>query len=331
MENLVRAICQKEGLDSRDIRVMSGGQVNQVFRVGGEIIIRIGAREDAFQRLKYETDLLQSLAGIIPVPKVYAFGQQEGFVYQIQQFIPGQKLYLVWKGLQPAVQENIAAELAAYLNVIHSRAGSYFGSGRPDTQRYATWADFLTDKFAHTLDQYQALGIRMAPGFVELAVNYFDQHKHVLQEGLPTLVHGDLSLVNILVDQGSISAILDFEYSMQAPFDYELWVLEAFCLYPNDWAEEDLEVFCTADFAGLFPLLQKHYPAVFQTPYLRERMNLYHLDATLGSHLSWLKANLDTIPPDRMASKEFYMSRITNFIFKHGARMFYAPNAPAGS
>jgi Ser/Thr protein kinase RdoA (MazF antagonist) len=162
----------------------------------------------------------------------------------------------------------------------------------------------------------------MAPGYLEMAQVYFDEHLPLLEAGTPTLVHGDLTLMNILVERGKITAILDFEYAMQAPSDYELWPLEAFCLYPNDWAEEDHEVCCTADYAGLFPLLQKHAPELFETPHLRERMNCYQLEATLGSYLAWRKDHLDSIPPERLAAKEFYMARITNFIFRHGVRMF---------
>jgi hypothetical protein len=98
--------------------------------------------------------------------------------------------------------------------------------------------------------------------------------------------------------------------------------MESFCLYPNDYAEDENEVFCTADFASFIPLLRKHYPALFETPHLRERVNIYHLEAALSNYLAWRKDNLSTIPPDRMAAKEFYMARTTNFIFRHGARMF---------
>jgi aminoglycoside phosphotransferase (APT) family kinase protein len=322
MENIVRAICQMEGLPCRSIQVLSGGQVNRVFLIDTTYVVRIGSREDAFERLKHETELIQSLEGKIPVPRIYAFGQQDGLVYQIQQFIPGQKLYSIWRNLQPDVQENMVAELATHLKVVHSINYPHFGYASQDTKRYDVWSDFLSDKFKHTLEEIKALNLRMVPGFLEMAVDYFDKHKHVLQDGVPTLVHGDLSLVNILADNGRVSAILDFEYSMQAPLDYELWVMEAFCLYPNDWAEEDKEDFCTADFASFIPLLRKHYPALFEVRYLRERMNLYHLDAALSSHLAWRKDNLSTIPSDRMAAKEFYMARITNFIFRHGTRMF---------
>lgn len=322
MENLVRAICQKEGLNAGEIRLLSGGQVNQVFLVDQMYVIRIGGRQDAEKRLRLETQLLQHLEGKITVSKVCAFGLLDGYVYQIQQFIPGKMLYLVWAGLQPDEQEAIVAGLAANLKVIHSLGAPYFGDPRQEAQQFSTWADFLTDKFRRTLEEINALNIRMAPGFIELAVEYFEKHRHTLQGGLPTVVHSDLTLVNMLVNNGQLAALLDFEYAMQAPADYELWVMEAFCLYPNDWAEEGNEVFCSADFARFIPLLQKHYPDLFAVEHLRERVNLYHLDAALGSYLAWRKDNLSKIPSERMAAKEFYMAKITNFIFNHGARMF---------
>ncbi len=93
MADIVQAICRKEGLAGRQLQVLNGGQVNQVYQVDGDYVLRIGARADAADRLKRETILLRSLAGRIPVPRVHAFGEQDGQVYQIQQFLPGQKLY----------------------------------------------------------------------------------------------------------------------------------------------------------------------------------------------------------------------------------------------
>ncbi len=322
MENLIGTICQREGLKPRKIQPLNGGQVNQVYRINQEYVLRIGAREDAFQRLKGETELIQSLPDEIPVPEIYAFGEQDDMVYQIQQFIPGQKLYAVWKDLPPVAQENIVAELATYLKILHSRIAPHFGYIYEDTQPYDSWTDYLADKLKRTLEEIDAYHLQMVPGFVELAAGYFGEHKHVLQDAVPALVHGDLSFTNILVNNGRISALLDFEYAMQAPKDYELRVMEDFCLYPNDYTEEDNEVFCTGDFASFLPLLRKHDPELFEAPHLRERMDLYHLEATLSSHVSWRKANLSTIPADKMAAKEFYMARITNFIFRHGTRLF---------
>lgn len=322
MDANLTKICQKEGIEGRTARALSGGQVNSVFLVDDQYVVRIGARQDAYQRLSRETEVLKSLAGVIPVPRVYAFGQMDGLTYQVQQYLPGQKLIDIWRSLRPRAQEKIIAELAEYLKILHHKNLTYFGHGHADTPKYESWSSFLADQFKQTCEEIHALKIRMAPGFPELAADYFDAHRDALQDGAPVQVHGDLTPVNVLVNQGKISAILDFEYGMQAPKDYELWAMEAFCLYPNDYAEEGGEVFCAADLASIFQYLKKYYAEIFETPHLRERVNLYQIEATLSSYLSWRKDNFKVKPPEQMAAKDFYMARITNFIFERGVRMF---------
>jgi len=322
VETFVRKICQQEGINVQQIQVLGGGQVNAVFQIDNNYVVRIGARENAWQRLQRETELLQSLADEIPVPRIYAFGQQDGFVYQIQHYVPGQNLFAIWTELEPQVQANLVAELVAYLKILHKRVGPYFGYAHADTPQYATWADFLEANFQRTLAEIADLQIRMVPGFLELAITYFADHKHVLPAATPVQIHGDLTLVNMLADHGKLAALLDFEYALYAPSDYELWTIEAFCLYPNDWAPADNEVFCATDFANFIQLLRKHYPELFATPHLRERVNLYHLEGNLRSYLAWRKANLSTIPADKMAAKEFYMAHITNFSSTKGIKLF---------
>ncbi len=294
--------------------------MNQVVRVDHDYVLRIARRADGFARFQRETSLLRSLAGLIPVPKLYAFGEYEGNVYQIQQFLPGQKLYIAWRDLSAHDQEQVMVDLCAALTVLHSIHGAQFG--QPEDAPAASWFDFLHQKFQRTLADIRAYGFRIAPGFVEMAREYFEAHSSALQAGAPVLLHGDLTLVNLLVHEGRLSAILDLEYTLYAPPDYELWTLEAFCLYPNDWAEEDNEIFCAADYATLFPLLRKHAPALFETPHLRERMNLYQIEAALSSHIAWRKDTLSKYPPEERTAKEFYMARISNFAFRHGVRLF---------
>lgn len=321
MQSVVRSICNQEKIAVETLRPLSGGQINQVFLVNDQYVIRIGARQDAYLRLQRETSLLQRLAGSLPVPHVYAFGEHDGQVYQIQQYVSGAKLYQVWGQLAPAQQDQIVSELAGYRKTLASLRFPDFGLYY-EAMHHVNWADFITTKFQKTLAEIAALNLRMAPGFLDLAAEYFAMHQTSLAGGAPCLVHGDLWLGNILVEQGHITALLDFEFALQAPQDYELLKIEDFSLYPNDYAEEGDENFCAADFAGFCQLLRKHDAALFETPRLRERLNLYHLEAALSDHLEWRKANLTTIPPEMMAAKTFYMARITNFIFDHGAHLF---------
>jgi aminoglycoside phosphotransferase (APT) family kinase protein len=315
---------RKYGLACGAIEVLGGGQINAIFRVDGVYVVRIGAGNDAAGRLEREAILLQNLDGRIPVPKLIASGEESGFYYQLQGFVPGKKLYQVWREYNSETQDSLAAELAAALRTLHSAGFPSFGETRPESKAYAAWGSYLTEKFYATLQEICDLRIRMFPGFIEMAVEYFEENRSVLEGGTPCLVHSDMNLGNLLVDQGKIAALLDFEFALHAPADYELQVIEAFCLYPNDWAEEGNEIFCTADFANLIPLLRRHYPELFAIRNLRRRLDLYHIYSALNSYLAWRKANLSTIPPERMAAKNFYLGRITNILWDHGARLFWA-------
>ncbi len=127
VDDLVKAICHKEGLHFQEVKPLSGGQINSVFQIDDRFVIRIGARDGAFERLKCETEIIHSISNEAPVPRIVAFGLQDGSVYQIQQFVHGQKLHHVWNSLPPAAQDKVAAELASYLRIFHRKRFSDFG------------------------------------------------------------------------------------------------------------------------------------------------------------------------------------------------------------
>jgi aminoglycoside phosphotransferase (APT) family kinase protein len=279
--------------------------------------VRIGTRERAYERLKRETALIQSLAHDIPVPHIHTLGQYEDYVYQIQAFIEGKTLHQAWRTLSPAYKDNIAYELASYLKVLHTISFQELGV-YGTYQGYDSWLKYCEDRLCSALEEIQTLNVQIPPSTLQTIANYFERQKHVLQTANPVLVHRDLWLGNILVKDGRISAILDFEFAVQAPRDYELLLMEQFCLYPNDFAEDDDEIYTTADFADFFRLLNKHYPELFAIPDLRKRLDLYHIVYSLRAYLSWRKAqtvDIDNVLPVQPLMKVF------NFLSEHGTRM----------
>jgi fructosamine-3-kinase len=322
VEESIKVIFEKSGLEVRTVQPLSGGQVNRVYLVNDAYVLRIGSREDAFQRLKNETELLQHLAGRLPVPKIIAFGELDGMAYQIQHFIQGQKLHAAWKSLPAGEKDNIVVEISSALKTLHKVNVTKYAASRIDSQPPGSWKEFFTAKFMRTLDEIKTLRIPVPPDLMEMAKDYFTEYGHALEGGAIGLVHGDLWLGNILIDRGKIAAILDFEYALQAPLDYELLKIEDFCLYPNDYAEEDDEIYSAADFADFCVLLRGHYPESFTVPLLRERLNLYHLESTFSDYLAWRKDNRATIPFEQPNAMNFVKARITNFVFGNGVRMF---------
>ena len=319
MENLVEAICRRENIRIESFHPLKGGQVNQVFLVNNAYIIRIGTGEAAFERLRQETSLLQSLEGRICVPKVYAFGQYGENSYQIQGFVRGEKLHWVWKELTPEQKDQIIADLSSGLKLLHQRTST--GYGRVGGKKiYPNWMGYCDDYLESTLDELRAYQVKLDPAVVELILERFERDKEWLREGTACLIHRDLWLGNILVEGGRITAILDFEFSMYAPVDYELLLVEEFCLYPNDFAEDGKEVFSAADFSEYLGLLKKHYPGMFAFQNLRKRLDLYHLIYALSSYLEWRK----TQPKDFVETYPLHATaKALNFLFEQGTRMYF--------
>ena len=317
METLVRAICKRENLRAEKIGLLRGGQVNHVFLVDNRYVVRIGAREGAFGRLRSETELLQRLAGDIPVPKICTLGQYENHAYQVQEFVNGEQLHHIWLCLSPEQKDKIVYELAVYLKALHERTFQRFGYCG-DSEHYDSWLEFYEDRLYSTLEEVQALDIHIPPVILQEITNYFERHKQVLQEGIAVLVHGDLWLGNILVKDGKISAILDFEFSIQAPRDYELLLMEQFCLYPNDYVEENNEIYTTADFADYLQLLKKHYCELFEVRNLRERLNLYHILYSLRAYIAWRETQIEATDKSLPIQP---VAKVLNFLSEQGTKM----------
>jgi hypothetical protein len=124
MKNLVEEICRRENIRIKSISPLKGGQINQVFLVNNAYVIRIGTGEAAFERLRQETSLLQSLERQICVPKVYAFGQFGENSYHFQGFVRGKKLHWVWKELTPEQKDQIIADLCSGVKILHQRTST---------------------------------------------------------------------------------------------------------------------------------------------------------------------------------------------------------------
>ncbi len=210
--------------------------------VSGECcVLRIGRDAEAAERLRREAELLRTLAGRVPVPQVFTAGKCRGVPYQVQEFVQGDALHRAWKGLPAEDRDAIVAELASYLRVLHGMAFATFGGyGRHD--QHPPWEAFWEGEWRALLAAAPATLPAPLADLVRRAEECFERWRQALREGRATLVHGDLWPGNILVRDGHITALLDFESALQAPKDYELLRMEQFGLYPNDYAAEGDEV-----------------------------------------------------------------------------------------
>jgi hygromycin-B 7''-O-kinase len=93
-----------------------------------------------------------------------------------------------------------------------------------------------------------------------------------------TLIHGDLTFENVLVDAGDITAIIDFEWCRGAPADVDLDIILRMCAYPALHVPDDCSADARAeDFLAVPEWLYEAYPELFSHPALPERLELYSL------------------------------------------------------
>lgn len=103
-----------------------------------------------------------------------------------------------------------------------------------------------------------------------------------LAEGGDVLLHGDFYLGNILVHDGQVSALIDFEFARTGPPDLELIsVIRAL----------DMETRLGVPRPPLLTWLAQDYPGLFGAPDLDKRLWAYAIAYTIRHVIFW--------PPDR--------------------------------
>ena len=86
------------------------------------------------------------------------------------------------------------------------------------------------------------------------------------------MLHGDCTPANILVRDGRVVALLDFEWSRRGPRDIEV-TLPAF----SAWA----------DGQRMLPWLAEYYPELFDVPGFEQRHWFYRAGFALRSLIHW--------------------------------------------
>jgi hygromycin-B 4-O-kinase len=210
----VRAIIAHHlGPAPRRVSVQRGGLTNRVFLVEhrtGDLIIRMGRGAAKLHHfLKEQWATARAREAGIPTPHILEVGNDLGpFTYMIQRRVAG----------RPATDHpdrlRILRELGRYaagINRIRTVGfGSTFDWSDNELSRNACWRDFLAGEFGLRRRLELLARQRMLPAARLRAL------RATVEAGAgacgPRLVHGDLRLKNVLVDdEGAIVAIIDWE------------------------------------------------------------------------------------------------------------------------
>lgn len=281
--NLINQIGLRNGIIAPfDVLRFEGGQVNRVYQIGEDYVLKI---ENNLDVTEHQSEIIAlAVSAGAKVPKILDAGELDGSRFLLMEKVNGRKLSEDWMNFSEVQKENLMAQIAEQLRIFHSINFDAYALPRP--RQFDSW-EAAIDSYTHFDDVDKTeLDAQTLANFESLE-RFYKEHKSILRDSSePVLVHNDLHFDNILHQDGVLTGIIDFDFARQAPRDYELWHLLDFFCTPVYFVEEKLEDrwrgFKVGDEIVNF---KNSYSELFEVPDLLTRTKLY-LTESLVSDLS---------------------------------------------
>lgn len=253
----------------------------------GDAVLRVCWRGDR-ARLLREARLTAALPAAIPHPRVQATGADGDVSWALAERVDGAPLDTVWADADPAQRRRLVAQLMQALRALHAWTPP------------ADLARALGDPPAAVEDALAIVGRSVVPlplarlrpvlafarampfvdgRVLDAAAARAEELAAVwpADEAQWVLTHGDAAPVNILVRDGAIVALLDFEWARLGPADLELVPFVA-------WSER---LGASEGWDALLGWAREAYPELFAAPDRERRLWLYQLAYTIRGLVVW--------------------------------------------
>lgn len=271
---LLRSIQNTLGLpDLADWVSLSGGQVHRVFKVSKDLVLKVEGDLPFVPKciLHHQVDLTKELlAHGVRVPKIFDCKEIDGRECLLFEHIEGTLMSEAWKVSDVGTQQSLVEKLGEQMKLIHSLKRSVLQvpvcEGRS--------ADSLSSVFKEKISFERARKLVDLPAPVQSALDLLADNFERILLTLPTtctpvLVHGDLSFGNVLCNGDGLSAIIDFDWHLSAPAEFELWRCVAWHVERGD------------DMHQPFVWLKGVYPEIFASEHLLSCIRLQYIELLL--------------------------------------------------
>jgi aminoglycoside phosphotransferase (APT) family kinase protein len=269
-------------LTGDEVFVESGS--NDTWFLSGETVLQVCYRGNV-DRLVREAELLAILPGGVPGPAVLDHGRDRLMSWLVVRRVHAGSLWDAWRSETGAVQRSYVSQLAEIMRSLHS-----WQPPAPVLARYAAaeCPEAETDPVAIAASTLTPLSASQLGRLIEhaRAAPFADQDvldtiaarvaevaaRITISRDADMVLHGDCTAANVLVQDGHVVALLDFEWSRRGPRDIEV-TLPAF----SAWA----------DGPPILPWLAESYPELFDVPDFGERHWLYRAGFALRGLIHW--------------------------------------------
>ncbi|MDR2547483.1 MAG: aminoglycoside phosphotransferase family protein [Lachnospiraceae bacterium] len=246
-------------------------------------ILRISEQELPEQSKNYRVNSL-SLVAKIHSSGSYTVTNQK-YHYLLFDYLKGDELWHVAPMLTDKEQEDMGKEIAQFLNELHLLTDEYYDIGHyiPTIPRWKkSWKEGHLEYALILKNDLQKIDLT-ANGreAISKAFDYIYTNIHSLEyQGGAKLLHNDFHLKNIIVREGRIIGVIDWECSQFGEADFELSRLFDWCVYPENYLTQtnNLRTLLKSVIENL------HFTSVI--PEMEKRMTIYQLEHELNQ-LIW--------------------------------------------
>jgi len=269
-----RRALQGIGLELPETLVRAASTRNEV-HVAPRQVVRVNCTPD--QRLRREGLLCRSLPDEWYFPRVLGYSGETGYDFVVIERKPGVAVSRAWPSMDQPRRRSFIRELALALRTLHEVP-------TPPVATKIHENPHLLDPSAVSpvVPILMACDALIARNQVDRMIlkdiaDLVNDHGPALEDyHQRTLIHGDLSFENAMVDINGLSALLDFEWSRGAPPDLELDVLLRFLRYPEAHVPAEVApTLSSVDFEDVPGWIAEDYPELFEHPRIVERLALY--------------------------------------------------------
>ena len=235
-EKQVRDICESHQLTCKEIKKVVGSFEKELFIVDEKYLIRSSNQSmmdekrkiDRTKNLNYAPKILYSSDQVSKDSKPY---------YLILEYMKGIEVFSGLKEMQKKKVHTLGLEISNFLNELHKIKGHKYDIGH--------YAPIIGDYDKSWKEGHQKYWLSIYQGLkdlsladrvdrlLELSHDYIQQNISCLDfEAGPSLIHNDLHYKNIIMNQNTLSGVIDWECSQYGEADFDLIHLLQWTLMP---------------------------------------------------------------------------------------------------
>lgn len=220
------------------------------------------------------------------VPKIHSSGSfsvsDNKYYYLITDYVQGNDLWNVIQNLTDEEKNNVGKEIAQFLNELHSITDVAYDIGHyvPTIPRFTkSWKDGHLEYVEMLRGGLSEIDIELEnKKIVSKAFDYIYTNINALEyQTGAKLLHNDFHPKNIIVNEGRLAGIIDWECSQFGEADFELAHLFHWCIYPSI-PDNNLEL--------LLKSVVENLQIVSKVPNIEKRLTIYELEHELNQ-LIW--------------------------------------------